>query len=268
MLTTELIERGARNFAAETAVLYGDQSMTFADVDALANRIANALIRAADAGPGCRIGLLLTNSLFSLPVDFACVKARLVRVPLNARLSAAEHADMLSGAGVGILVHGQDLADRARELNQLLPGLAIYGLGPVTGGEDLLSLARDAADTPPERRPEPDDPVLALYTSGTTGKLKAAVHTQASWAAIGLNILLNLVDVRHGEAMLHAASPIHASGTFVLPYWARGGRAAVLPGFNRKPISTPSKPGGPPRSTSCPPCWACCWNSPASKPPI
>jgi acyl-CoA synthetase (AMP-forming)/AMP-acid ligase II len=201
-------------------------------------------------------------------VDFACAKAWLVRVPLNARLSAAEHAAILSGAGVSILVHGEDLADRARELNQLLPGLAIYGLGPVTAGEDLLSLARDAADTPPERRPEPDDPVLALYTSGTTGKLKAAVHTQASWAAIGLNILLNLVDVRHGEAMLHAASPIHASGTFVLPYWARGGRAAVLPGFNRKPISTPSKPGGPPRSTSCPPCWACCWNSPASKPPI
>jgi acyl-CoA synthetase (AMP-forming)/AMP-acid ligase II len=231
MLTTELIERGARNFAAETAVLYGDQSMTFADVDTLANRIANALVSAAKADHGCRIGLLLTNSLFSLPVDFACAKARLVRVPLNARLSGPEHANMLTGAGVTVLVHGEDLADRARELRELLPGLALYGLGPVTAGQDLLSLARNAADTPPGRRPEPDDPVLALYTSGTTGKLKAAVHTQASWAAIGLNILLNLVDVRRGEAMLHAASLIHASGTFVLPYWSRGGRAAVLPGF-------------------------------------
>ena len=31
--------------------------------------------------------------------------------------------------------------------------------------------------------------------------------------------------------MLHAASMIHASGTFVLPYWLRGGAAAILPGF-------------------------------------
>jgi acyl-CoA synthetase (AMP-forming)/AMP-acid ligase II len=32
--------------------------------------------------------------------------------------------------------------------------------------------------------------------------------------------------------MLHAASLIHASGTFVLPYWLRGGCATVLPGFD------------------------------------
>ena len=87
-----------------------------------------------------------------------------------------------------------------------------------------------AAD--PQLPAEPDDPVLILYTSGTTGALKAVVHTQASYAAICANILANLVSPGPDSVMLHAASLIHASGTFVLPYWVRGGAAAVLPGFD------------------------------------
>ena len=66
-----------------------------------------------------------------------------------------------------------------------------------------------------------------IYTSGTTGVLKAVVHTQASWAAITANILANVVSPGRDSVMLHAASLIHASGTFVLPYWIRGGCAAV-----------------------------------------
>lgn len=231
MLIAELIDRGARQYADEVAVLFGETTMTFADVHRLAKRLANALIGHAKAEVGSRIGLLLSNSVFTLPIDFACAQARFVRVPLNTRLSAAEQRQMLSGADVRILVHGEDQADRARELSLNCPGLTIYGLGSVTCGADLLSLARQSADTPTGRRAEPDDVVLALYTSGTTGKLKAAQHTQSSWAAVGQNILLNLVDARRGDTMLHAASLVHASGIFILPYWARGGRAAILPGF-------------------------------------
>jgi acyl-CoA synthetase (AMP-forming)/AMP-acid ligase II len=76
-----------------------------------------------------------------------------------------------------------------------------------------------------------DTTLLLLATSGTTGKLKLVRHTQGTYAAIVANILANLLDPRPGDVMLHAASLIHASGTFVLPYWLRGGAAAVLPGF-------------------------------------
>jgi len=54
----------------------------------------------------------------------------------------------------------------------------------------------------------------------------------ARWAAITANILANLVSPGRDSMMLHAASLIHASGTFVLPYWIRGACAAVLPGFD------------------------------------
>ncbi len=232
MLTTEMIERGARRFADRTAVLFGDERRTFAEVDALANRIANVLVDRFGVTPGRRIGLLSNNALYSLSLDFGCVKTRGVRVPLNPRLSAVEQAAMLTGMKVDLLLHGPDLVERARELKAAVPGLVALGLGADGAGEDLLALAAVAPDTaPPVGEPQPDEVVLALYTSGTTGTLKAAEHTQASYAAVVLNVLNNLIDPAEGEVMLHAASMIHASGVFVLPFWLRGGASAILPGF-------------------------------------
>ncbi|WP_315838572.1 class I adenylate-forming enzyme family protein [Bradyrhizobium prioriisuperbiae] len=226
---TEMVRRGALYHGPRTAVLFGDQSLTFDDVDRLSNRLANALIAIEGLAIGGRVGLLLNNSLLSMPIDFACAKARIVRVPLNSRLSANEQKQMLEGAGVTLLLHGADLVERARELAQLLPGLKIRSLG--AGGDgDIAEIAQTQPDTLPDRTPEPDDVVIAIYTSGTTGKLKAVLHTQASWAAMSENVLSNM-EIKPGDIMLHAASLIHASGCFVLPYWIRGGTAAVLPGF-------------------------------------
>ena len=93
-------------------------------------------------------------------------------------------------------------------------------------------LAESASDADPRLRHEPDDVPMALFTSGTSGVLKAVQHTQASNAAVTHNVLSNLIDPKPGEIMLHAASMIHASGTFVMPYWIRGGTSAILPGFS------------------------------------
>ena len=83
----------------------------------------------------------------------------------------------------------------------------------------------------PGCRSRPTTSSWRSFTSGTTGTLKAAEHTQATYGAVVHNVLTNLIDPAPGEIMLHAASMIHASGCFVLPYWLRGGTAAILPGF-------------------------------------
>jgi acyl-CoA synthetase (AMP-forming)/AMP-acid ligase II len=214
-------------------VYSGDASLTFGEVDETANRMAHVLI-GLGVTRGSRVGLLVDNGLWSIPIDFACLKAGAVRVPLNARLSADEQARMLAATGVGTLVHGAALAERAADLATRVEGLRLVSLGASTAADtvDLLAEMSQAAATDPQVPVGPDDPVLVLYTSGTTGALKAVVHTQASYAAICANILANLVSPGPDSVMLHAASLIHASGTFVLPYWVRGGAAAVLPGFD------------------------------------
>lgn len=231
MLMSEMVESGVRRFGAKPAIRFADEALSFAEAGAWTNRIARALIASGHALVGARIALLLNNGLYGIPLDFACAAARVCRVPLNARLSAREHAGMIEGAGARLLVFGPDLAERAHDLAALVPGLELLSLGADATAPNLLSLAASESDAPPGRIPEREDTVLALYTSGTTGSLKAACHTQASWAAVANNILLNLVSPQPGETMLHAASLIHASGTMVLPYWVRGGIAGVLPGF-------------------------------------
>jgi fatty-acyl-CoA synthase len=232
MLVTELIRRGALHHGDRTAILFGDQRLSFREIDRLSSRIANLFLGGLGLGKGSPIALLLDNGLHSVPCDFACSKAGLMRTALNGRLSLAEHLAMLEATQAAILIYGPSQAERAAAITAEWPRVAVYGLGDFEVGPDLLSLAADASDADPKLRHEPDDVVITSFTSGTTGKLKAAQHTSASSAAVAHNILTNLIDPKPGDIMLHAASMIHASGTFVLPFWIRGGAAAILPGFS------------------------------------
>src|ERR1043165_2893120 len=226
MLVTELIRRGALYHRDRVAIRFGDRTMSFRDVDPLSNRIANALIGGLGLARGSPVALLIDNCLHSVPSDFGCAKAGLVRTPLNGRLSLDEHARMIAATGARTMLSGPSQAERAAALRAALPDLDVVGL------DELLLLAGKASDADPRLAHDPDDVILALFTSGTSGSLKAAQHTHATYAAIVRNVLTNLIDPKPGEAMLHAASLIHASGCFVMPYWLRGGVAAILPGFS------------------------------------
>lgn len=228
--TAELIRRGAWQHRDRTAIRWEDDELSYADVFSAACRIGNAL-QDAGVGRGEHVALLVGNGPSSASTDFGLVLAGQVRVPLNARLSLDEHIHMLQQSRTSVLVHDKALAGRAAELVERMAELRCFGHGvkSVTGEPDVL--AHDDAN---DRYTDvaPDDPVLLLFTSGTTGTLKAVIHNQATFAAIAANILANLIDPRPGSTMLHAASLIHASGTFVLPYWVRGATSAVLPGFD------------------------------------
>lgn len=227
-LTVDLVRQGAVRWGDATAIECGATQLSFRQVDRLANRFANALIGRGLA-PQEAVGLLVDNGPFSVSIDFACLKARAVRVPLNSRLSEAEHRAMLEQTQPRFLLASAGLRDRAESLAKQRPGMQVLCLENGAAEPDWIVAA---ADSDPFLATPPDDIVLALFTSGTTGTLKAAQHSQASYAAICTNILANLVSPGRSDAMIHAASLIHASGTFVLPFWLRGGRSIVLEKFD------------------------------------
>ncbi len=230
MLTVELIRRGARYFSERTAVLFEDKSLTFAGVDELSNRFAHVLARNGITR-GSRLAILANNSIHSMPVDFGCVKAGAARTPLNARLSIDEHEHMLRETGAQVVIYDAELAERAELLAARIDSLTMLGLGSDRCGSDLLVEAASASPTDPRTPAAPDDVILTVFTSGTTGRLKAAEHTQATYAAMSNNTSMNMSDVGPDDVMLHAASLFHASGCFVLPYWLKGATTAVLARF-------------------------------------
>ena len=183
MLTIELIRRGARYFSQRTAVLFEDKSLTFGEVDQLSNRLAHVLARNG-IGRGGRLAILASNSLYSMPVDFACVKAGAARTPLNARLSMDEHEHMLRETGARLVIYDAELAERAEALASRVTGLTLLGLGSDRCGRDLLVDASSAPSDDPRTPAHPVDVLLTVFTSGTTGRLKAAEHTQATYAAV------------------------------------------------------------------------------------
>lgn len=225
MLTVDMVRAGARRHGDRVAIRYGERSLTFRQVDEAANRMANVFL-GMGVEPGERIGLLLGNGLWTVPLDFACLKARACRVPLNARLSLEEHARMLADSRRTRWCTSPRWPSAPHELGERLDGLRTLGL------DDLLEQTHAASAADPRLPARPEDVILALYTSGTTGTLKAAQHTQASYAAIVVNIMANLISPAPDDVMLHAAPLIHASGTFVLPFWLRGAQATVLDGFD------------------------------------
>jgi len=231
MLVTELIRRGALYHGERIALRFGDESRTFREVDRLSNRVSHTLTHGLGLGRGSPIALLIDNGLDSVPCDFGCAKAGLTRTPLNGLLSRDEHRLMLGKIGAGTMIYGPSQAERAAELKAELPELRVLGLGDASAGADLLALARDASDADPRLPLDLDDDVLALFTSGTTGTLKAMVTGVTRSYSVALEGVRTAIDPAPGETMLHAASMIHASGCFVIPYWLRGGTAAVLPGF-------------------------------------
>lgn len=234
MLAADLIKQGAKQYPNETAVIFNDNSLTFAEVHHNSNRLANALFELG-LKKGDRVAFLLANSLQSVEVDFAMIKSGLVRVPLNTRLSEEEHLHMVNDTGARAILFTEEFADSVSALRPQLRSVSSFCQMNGTPRHDWIEsmgvLMSHAGAHDPEVPLHEDDMVTLQYTSGTTGKLKAAIHTQRTWSAITMNILSSL-NISHGDTMLHAAPLTHASGLLVLPHWIRGAANAILSGFN------------------------------------
>ena len=176
MLTVELVRRGAARHARRTTVRCGGQSLTYAEVDAAANRIAN-VPAGLGVARGARVGLLVGNGIWLIALDFGCLKASTARVPLNTRLAADEQARMLAATGVRLLVHDADQAGRTGELAAQLYRLRLASLGPAPEADalDLPAAMGQASDADPRTPSDAADPVL-----GSTPRVPPARSRQSS----------------------------------------------------------------------------------------
>ncbi|OAN67309.1 AMP-binding protein [Magnetospirillum moscoviense] len=176
------------------ALLAGDRVVTYAQLDRLANRFGNALL-ASGLTRGQPVLFVLDDDVLLVAAYLGAMRAGLVSVALNLRMSAKELAYAIADSGSALLICEAALASIAEEaarqagtsIRIVLSDLVDSFLGDA--GEDLAS-----ADL------TPDDPCLWMYTSGTTGQPKGAVHRVGA-IPVGVRHVVENLGVKPGDKM-------------------------------------------------------------------
>ena len=155
--------------------------VTFAELDEQVRRLANALRTDLGLEQGDRVAILSKNSVEFQALYFACGRAGLVTQPLNWRLAAPELGRIIEDGDPRVVLVASEFAEQGEALKPLVDvkHWLEYGEGSDGSYDDLLAKASSE---------EPiwsssignDDPIFILYTGGTTGESKGALHSHKS----------------------------------------------------------------------------------------
>ncbi|MFA5788196.1 MAG: long-chain fatty acid--CoA ligase, partial [Actinomycetota bacterium] len=201
---------------------------TYQELNERSERLAVWLL-ASGLRRGDRVATLTANRPEHVELFFACAKAGLVLVPLNWRLAPAELAYQLDDAEVAAVffqrAHGA-LAEAA---------LAEASISPLRVLLEPEELEGCVAETAKGGLPTvgDDDPLMIVYTSGTTGKPKGAVLTHANcfWTNVSLD---RTADVTTTDVVLQMLPQFHVGGWNVQPLlaWWKGATVVLEPAFD------------------------------------
>ncbi len=213
-----LIRRAGLYYGDKPCLIEGEKVVSFSEFDRLTDRVGHALL-ARGLKPGERVGVLLPNGVDCLIAYYALAKAGLVRVSMNTRETAENHAYKLADSGSRAVIHGGYEIDFAVDIE----------IGP-----DEFSRMLAAADQGPcviDR--DLEAPLRLGYTGGTTGKSKAVTLTTRGEISEFSAFLIDLVpELCSDDTFLHAAPIAHASGAFFLPAIIRGATSVVMKKFD------------------------------------
>jgi long-chain acyl-CoA synthetase len=124
MLVQQFLERSAERYPDKTALICGDQRLTYAQIEEHANRLAHALI---DGGVqrGDRVGVYLPNSVEAVVAVFAALKAGAAFVVVNATTKRDKLAYVLGNCRATALVTAARHADLVAALSAEVPSLQL-----------------------------------------------------------------------------------------------------------------------------------------------
>jgi fatty-acyl-CoA synthase len=225
--------RRARMTPDRTAFVFGDRSLTYAEVHERVTRLA-ARLRDSGVHAGDRVAYLGPNHTAFAETMFAAHVLGAIFVPLNFRLAAPEIDYMLGHCGAKVLIYAPQCAGVVHALSGASDLDEIVALEPATPGEpDYESWLAQGDPTPIDVPVSQDDPALILYTSGTTGRPKGATLSHANLVWNTYNMLIG-VDVAGDETTLVSAPLFHvaALNQTLLPTFAKGGRSVIMPSWD------------------------------------
>ena len=248
-----VLEQHTRRRPDAEALVWGDKRLTYAQLNAWANQIANALA-ASGIRRGDHVALLCPNLPYFPAVYFAILKAGATVVPLNVLLKPREIAYHLRDSDAKAIFCFQGtpelpMAQAAKAAMAVVPAcrtmivLPNPSMPPDFDAEqetDVVPFARFIGGQPATFETvatNPDDTAVILYTSGTTGQPKGAELTHLNMVVNGM-VSAELCAGSHDEHGRHATAitlPLfHATAQTaqMLAYLHLGGTLVLLPRFD------------------------------------
>ncbi|HEY0752771.1 MAG TPA: long-chain fatty acid--CoA ligase [Ktedonobacteraceae bacterium] len=198
--------------------------LSYRELNMRARALAAHLAREYELRQGERVAILAYNAPEYLDAFFACALLGAILVPLNWRLTARESGVILADCQPKLLLHDLAHGERVDELvlasREPLPA---YAFEAFPGADSTLAtLAQPYASV------DGEEPVVILYTSGTTGVPKGvvlaqrmltwnAINTQISWGLRETDITPTFAPFFHAGGLNVLTTPLyHLGGTVVL----------------------------------------------------
>ena len=206
----DIIRRRAALTPDAVALAGPDAVVTFAELDRCSNRVANGLLTSG-CRPGDRVVYLGANSPEFLQVAFGAMKSGAVFTPLNTRLSVNEISEIVADAEPRVVVIDEASAGLGAAVRAAVgPAATILSRagGPVDG---FVAWRESSGDTDPHRDARPEDTVLIMFSSGTTGRPKGVMLSSRNLAC-GLYLMNQLVEMDERSVCSAPVPYFHVSG--------------------------------------------------------
>jgi fatty-acyl-CoA synthase len=232
MNLAHFLTQNARRHGERVGFIWGDRSWTWREIDTAVSALAAALA-ARGIVKGDRILVHSKNCDEMFWSMFAAFRLGAVWVPTNFRLMPDEVAYLATASGArALLCHG-DFPDHAAAVKAASPAIAFtWRIGEGTLGETSLreAVSVHVGTTIDNAAVEYDTPCWFFFTSGTTGRSKAAVLTHGQMAFVVTNHLADLMPgTTENDASLVVAPLSHGAGVHQLVQTARAVPTILLP---------------------------------------
>jgi len=234
----DIIYRNALLHAGEEAFVCSGQRITFSQFNARVNRLIRSLHRSG-VRKGEVIGILSWNCLQYTDFYGAAMKGGFIASPFNPRLHPEELEYLINYSEATTLFVGPELLETVERLRPTVPKVRRYIdlEGSAAGMVPYQEMLSESDSGEPDTEVRKEDPVIILYTSGTTGLPRGALYTHAQ-KLDNTRIKALEMGTKAGDRHLMVLPFFHIGGdSHVWPFFLTGGCNVILPNRSFDPLA-------------------------------